>query len=138
MSQITLEIAKCCGTCAGANRKAQIKPEDHAPHYMIAKTERWCEKHSIPTVREAVCSDWELQPKKGGAPAVKRALRQNLRLQAILKLKERLLKYKALTWGGYRFEIEDDYVVYRWIRDSDGWTQKMSCKESRFDKFLEI
>lgn len=136
-NQITLEIAKCCGTCAGANHKARPQPQDHAPHYMIAKTERWCQKHSIPTVREAVCPDWELEPKKGGVPAVKRALRQNLRLQAILKLKEQLYNDKVLVWEGYRFEIEKDYVVYsRWISDSNGYTHRISCKESRFDRLL--
>lgn len=136
MSQINLEIAKCCGTCTGANSKSKSKPEDHAPHYMVAKTERWCQKHGIPTVREAVCSDWKLEPKKGGVPAVKRALSQNRRLQAILKLKKKL-EFGAIGWNGYTFAISTDgFVVCNYPHSSSEYWYRLSCKENRFDKFL--
>lgn len=138
MNKPIIEIAKCCGTCTGANRKAQPKSEDHVAHYMVAKTERWCEKHGIPTVREAVCPDWELEPKKGGTPAVKRALKQNRRLKAILELKKSLLLDKIVTWNGYRFKIDNDRVVFSYPNSGSGSYYSMSCKENRFDEFLKV
>jgi hypothetical protein len=139
MNPPTLETAKCCGSCIWTNKKKRMTPEDHAPHYTVAKTERWCEKFSIPTVREAVCSDFELEPIRGGAAAVKRALKQNRRLAAILELKARLEKEKKIIWKGYKFAISaDDRVVYSWLGyDTSSW-HKMDCKESRFDKFLGV
>lgn len=140
MTPPTLETAKCCGACTWANRKKRPQPEDHTPHYMVAKTERWCEKFNIPTVREAVCPDFELETKRGDAAAVKRALKQNKRLAAILELKARLEKEKTIIWKGYTFAISaDDRVVYSsWSgRDSKSW-YRMDCKESRFDKFLNL
>lgn len=136
MNPPTLEIAKCCGTCVWTNQKKRPQPEDHAAHYTVAKTERWCQKFNLPTVREAVCPDWELEPKKGGAPAVKRARRQNERLAAILRLKERLLRDKIAAWEGYKFKIENDYVVFCYP-NSDNW-YRVSCKSrNRFDEFLD-
>lgn len=78
-------------------------------------------------------------PDFGGAAAVKRALKQNRRLAAILKLKARLEKEKTVTWEGYKFAISaDDRVIYSWLGyDSESWS-RMNCKESRFDKFLGV
>lgn len=139
MEQTAIKIAQCCGTCVWTNQKKRPKPEDHAPHYTIAKTERWCEKFGIPTVREAVCDKWELELKRGGAAAVKRALSQNRRLRAILELRDRLLRDKIAVWNGYRFKIQNDRVVYSYPNSlpTDSW-YRMSCKENRFDKFLTI
>lgn len=139
MKPPVLETAKCCGACVWTNKKKRPQPEDHAPHYMVAKTERWCEKFSIPTVREAVCPDFELETKRGGAAAVKRALKQNRRLAAILQLKARLFQDKIVVWEGYRFRVENDRVVFSYPNSTkaDRW-YKMDCKESRFDKFLNL
>lgn len=137
MTRPTLETAKCCGSCVWTNKKKRPQPEDHAPHYTVAKTERWCEKFNIPTVREAVCTDFELEPKRGGAAAVKRALKQNRRLAAILELKARLEKEKKITWEGHLLRIENDLVVYAYRDASYGW-HKMSCKTSTFDELLNL
>ena len=134
MKFLGLQIAKCCGTCISANEKKRDIPEDHAPHYAVAKTERWCSKFKIPTVREAVCDEWTLCEKRGGAPAVKRALSQNRRLAKIIKLHERLEKEPEVFWKRYAFALVDGRVNYRW--DGGSFWHLVSCKENAFDDFL--
>lgn len=135
-----IEAARCCSTCVWANTKKFNPGEDHAPHYMIAKTERWCVKHQIPTVREAVCESWEIEQKRGGVPAVKRALRQNKRLRAILDFKKRLCVEKAIDWNGYRFSVVDGFVQYSYRNNSileNSW-YRVSCKDTQFDKLFKL
>lgn len=134
MKFLGLQIAKCCGTCISANEKKRDIPGDHAPHYTVAKTERWCSKFKIPTVREAVCDEWTLCEKRGGEPAVKRALSQNRRLAEIVKLHKRLEKEPVIFWRSYAFSLINGRVNYRWGNGSV-WHQ-VSCKESAFDEFL--
>lgn len=139
---IELKISQCCGTCFWANgahtKKRDI--ETHAAHYSVAKTERWCAKHGIPTSREAICEDgYELDQKKGGAPAVKRAKKQVERLQKILKAKESIEKTGPVTVRNKMYVVHDNFLcyVYDWdkpIENRRAW--KVSCKENSHDDFL--
>lgn len=83
---VNLILAKCCGSCKHVNRPNQ--PKGHAPYYTVAKTERWCYKYGIPTMREAVCKGgWEPQAGRSAATSnMARIRRQNERLQRILEI----------------------------------------------------
>lgn len=141
---VELKISQCCGTCFWANGANQKKREveTHAAHYSVAKTERWCLKHNIPTSREAICeSGYELDSKKGGAPAVKRAKKQVERLQKILKAKEFIQKNGPVVERGKTYVIHKDRLcyLYDWdkekpIDDRRAWN--VSCKENSHDDFL--
>ena len=141
---IELKISSCCGTCFWANgahtKKREV--ETHAAHYSIAKTERWCAKHNIPTSREAVCENgYEIDQKKGGAPAVKRAKKQVEHLQKILKAKTFIETNGPIVVGNKTYIISNDRLcyLYDWdkdkpINDRKAWS--VSCKENSHDDFL--
>ena len=86
-----LLLAKCCGSCKHVNKPKQ--PENHAPHYFVAKTERWCYKYEMHVTRESYCAEgYELEVKKGASPAFKRILKFNEKLIKIIKIKEWMVK----------------------------------------------
>ncbi len=90
---VKLSIAKCCGACMHVNKPK--KPQDHAAHYEVAKTERWCYKYNIPTVREAVCEEgFELAAGRCAAKTnLGRANKQNERLQRILAIRDWMVEH---------------------------------------------
>lgn len=125
-----LRIANCCGSCKHVNQPK--KPEDHAPHYTVAKTERWCYKHGIPVTRETVCDEFELESKKGAIPAFKRILAFNKKLENIIKIKNWMEanNVKTITYGTYDFSIVNDKIHYKYNNwKNSGW-YLVSCKES--------
>ncbi len=83
---VKLEIAKCCGSCKHINKPKE--PEDHAAHYTVAKTERWCHKFGIPTMREAYCKEgYELASGRCAAKTnLGRIQKQNERLQRVINV----------------------------------------------------
>ena len=125
-----LRIANCCGACKHVNQPK--KPEDHAAHYTIAKTERWCYKHGIPVTRETVCDDFELESKKGAMPAFKRILAFNKKLENIIKIKNWMEEHniQIITYGTYDFSIVNDKIHYKYNNWKDSRWYLVSCKES--------
>ena len=75
---IELKFAKCCGNCIHSSRPK--KPEDHAAHYDVSKTERWCYLHNQYITRECVCDSFDQDNKRGGVPACKRVFAFNRKL----------------------------------------------------------
>lgn len=84
-----LRIAECCGNCKHASRP-KAPAETHEAYYNVAKTERWCYKYNRHITRETVCDGFELEPKKGGAAACKRAFAFNKKVEEINALRERM------------------------------------------------
>ena len=105
-----LGFGRCCGNCVHCNRPKQ--PQDHEAHYMVAKTERWCYKHKCHITREAVCDSFELEEKKGGVPAVKRARKFNERAGRIIALMERMKSFgiEELDYYGTIYCIHNDWL----------------------------
>ena len=130
---MNLRLAECCGSCIHVNRPK--KPEDHAAHYSVAKTERWCFKHSIPTMREAVCDSFELEKKKGANPAFKRILSQNKKLQQIIEIKNYMVENKIERidkgYYDYYYAVVDDRLCECYISSYTGNinVSTVSCKE---------
>lgn len=113
---MNLTFAKCCGNCMYSNKPK--KPSDHAAHYDVAKTERWCYKHNCYITRETVCDEFEQENKKGGVPAAKRIFKFNQKLQ-----KHNELRDKAERLGVT--ELQGDYESYALI---DGrWCYKYTA-----------
>lgn len=81
-----ISVAKCCGSCKHASRPKT--PQDHAPHYSVAKTERWCYRHNQHITREAVCDDYELETKKGASSSIKRVINFNKKLEKVDEVKQ--------------------------------------------------
>lgn len=110
-----LRIAECCGNCRHVSRpKAPAEP--HEAHYNVAKTERWCYKYNRHITRETVCDGFELEPKKGGAAACKRAFAFNKKVEEINEIRDRMKRLGidyALRGGNRRFSILPDrpYVL---------------------------
>lgn len=125
-----LRIANCCGVCKYINQPK--KPEDHAAHYTIAKTERWCYKRGIPVTRETVCNEFELETKRGGVPAFKRILSFNKKLEKIIEIKNWMEEnnIEKITYKDYDFSIINDKVCYKWNDWECSKWYLVSCKES--------
>lgn len=136
---MNLRIADCCGACVHVD--VPKKPEDHAPHYSVAKTERWCFKHGVPVTRESVCDDFTLETKKGAVLAFKRILAFNRKLTQIISIKdwmeqnqvEELVYYN--NCGGRKipnmvFTIRDGKIAGRFCSSNWGSWSTVSCKQA--------
>lgn len=126
-----LKIAICCGSCKHVN-KPKIS-EDHAAHYSVAKTERWCYKNNIVVTRESVCNNHELENKKGAVPAFKRILAFNKKLEKIITIKKWMEEnnISIITDGNRDFSIVNDKIHYKyndWKDIKSGW-YLVSCKD---------
>lgn len=116
-----LRIAECCGNCKHVSRpKAPAEP--HAAHYNVAKTERWCYKYNRNITRETVCDGFELESKKGGVAACKRAFSFNQKAEEINELRDRMktLGFDYVRRSGNRrlsifpdkpYILEEEYVT---------------------------
>ncbi|MEE1085023.1 MAG: hypothetical protein UH850_14950 [Paludibacteraceae bacterium] len=96
---MNLMFAKCCGNCMHSNKPK--KPSDHAAHYDVAKTERWCYKHNCYITRETVCDEFEQENKKGGVPAAKRIFKFNQKLQKYNELRDKANRLGITDLSGY-------------------------------------
>lgn len=131
---MNLRLANCCGSCKHVNKPK--KPEEHAAHYTVAKTERWCFKHGIPTMREALCDDYEFESKRGANPAFKRILKQNEKLNKIIEIKKYMqtknineLYYPSEEKPRYIFFIAQDKIYYRYQGFSN-WASVVKFKDA--------
>jgi hypothetical protein len=117
-----LKISSCCGACKYSN-KPKTPDETHAPHYTIAKTERWCFKHEVHTIREATCTDFEMETKKGAVPAYKRILTFNKKLSNIIRIKEWMQQNSIEVL--YYYENDKPYTMFKIL---DNKIKSNSCK----------
>lgn len=131
-----LTFAKCCGNCVHSNKPK--KPEDHAAHYSVAKTERWCYKHNCYITRETVCDEFEQENKKGGVPAVKRILKFNQKLQKCKELAERAEKLGVTQLAGsyYTYILTDGRWRYKFTNWESSHYWAIYCKNKEADEQL--
>ena len=107
-NQVNISFAKCCGNCVHTSKPK--KPDTHAAHYDVAKTERWCYLHNIYITRETVCDDFSWETKKGGVPACKRVFKFN---EKLLLLRELQSKLKNLNLLNTEIKVADRVFVVR-------------------------
>lgn len=139
LTQVNLSFAKCCGNCIHASKPR--KPDNHAAHYDVAKTERWCYLHNVHITRETVCDDFSWETKKGGVPACKRVFKFN---EKLLLLREVQRKFKELNLLNKEMVIKSrfvvvcanvNYVLYGY--QSGKYCGRMSCKDSDTLEYLQ-
>ena len=126
---IDLTFAKCCGNCVHSSRPK--KPEDHAAHYDVAKTERWCYKHCCYITRETVCDEFEQDNKKGGVPAAKRILKFNQKLKKYNELRDRAKELCVTEVQGSEctYALRNDKWYYKYTLWKDGNYWAIRCKD---------
>ena len=139
LMQVNISFAKCCGNCMHASKPK--KPDTHAAHYDVAKTERWCYLHNIYITRETVCDDFSWETKKGGVPACKRILKFNEKLLLLRKIQR---KFKKLNLLNVEMKINNrfvmvcegiNYVPYGY--HSGKYCGRLSCKDRETLEYLQ-
>lgn len=132
-----LKVAKCCGSCLHSNRPKA--PREHAAHYEVAKTERWCYKHSCHIIRESCCDDHE---------GINRASKTNF--SRITKFNERAKRVRIImnVMGNKKITIKLGETKTFFVKD--GWLKYeyegffnikpifVNTKNSSHDKYFEI
>ena len=128
-----LRIAECCGNCKHVSRP-KAPDEPHEAHYNVAKTERWCYKYNRYITRETVCDGFELEPKKGGAAACKRAFAFNKKVEEINEIRERMKQlnisyvYEGENYRRYSIEEERPYIKREYYRTTK-WNSNIGESE---------
>lgn len=83
-----IKLANCCSCCEYTKVPKENKKtfEPHAAHYEVAKTLRWCYRHSVFTAREGICDDFKFRKNSAGVKAVGMANKRNERLSIISRI----------------------------------------------------
>ena len=109
-----IRLGNCCGSCIHSNRPKT--PRDHAAHYEVAKTERWCFKHDCHITRESSCDDHE-GVSRAAKTAFTRLIKYNARRKAILELAE-LMGNKPITTRDYIYFAKNNWPINKEIIES--------------------
>ena len=138
---IKLDFAKCCGNCVHASKPKKL--QGHFAHYDVAKTERWCYKHSCYITRETVCDDFEVEQKKGGVPACKRVMKFNEKLKLLREIQERFKRLGLLDniiWYGERgllVQSDTNKIIYKY-KNWDTFSSSVGCKDRDMPEYLKF
>ena len=107
---MNLKLGNSCGSCIHSNRPKT--PREHAAHYEVAKTERWCYKHNCHITRECSCDDHE-----GTSRAAKTAFTRinnfNDRLTKIRKIAE-LIGDDVIVFDNYYYYVTNGWLKYKY------------------------
>ena len=129
-----IRIGNSCGSCIHSNRPKQ--PREHAAHYEVAKTERWCYKHNCHITRETTCDDHE-----GISRAAKTSLTRTIKFnQRQVKVLEviKLLGDKKVIVGGVTFYVRENWLRYKYNYENQySYEYSVKTKEGSTDKKLE-
>lgn len=108
-----ITLGTSCGSCLNSNRPKQ--PREHAAHYEVAKTERWCFKHDCHVTRESTCDDYE-GVNRSGKTAFTRIVKFNERL---IKVREvvKLIGDKKIITKDYVFFVKNNWLYYVYGND---------------------
>jgi hypothetical protein len=134
-----LKLAKSCGSCIHTSKPK--KPREHAAHYEIAKTERWCFKHHINVTRECTCDDHQ-GTNRAAKTSFTRITNFNERLEKIKKIAN-LIGDKTIKIGDYNFLLVDGilhkHYNSNWGTDNKNRVSSKSVSDKRhIDELLEL
>lgn len=127
-----LSIAKSCGSCIHTNKPK--KPREHAAHYEVAKTERWCYLHKCHVIRECVCDDY------GG---INKATKGNFtRIKTYNEINNLIIEILELI-GDNEIQVDNDiYFKYdNWLYRryvSSNYKYIVSSKSGYSNKLIKI
>lgn len=140
MGKFELRMGTSCGSCIHTNKPK--KPREHAAHYEVAKTERWCFLHDKHVTRETTCDDHE-GVSRAAKTAYTRTKKYNERILVAKKVIKLLEEYgKPLVHNGYVYFIENNWIKYIYGDDvsdieKSHWVRSLSTKEGSTDRILE-
>lgn len=130
-----LKIGTSCGSCIHTNRPK--KPREHAAHYEVAKTERWCFKRNCHVTRETCCDDHE-GVNRAAKTAFTRIKNHNIRALDVRDVVKHMPDTEVKTQN-YIYRITGDWIEYSHI---SGYTNnhwyKLSSKEAGTTRHLDI
>ena len=130
MKTFELRMGKSCGSCIHTNRPK--KPREHAAHYEVAKTERWCFKHGCHVTRETSCDDHEgvSRAAKTAFTRIKNYNQTALEIRDVVKR----MPEGEIVIGQYHYRLAGD-----WIEESFGGTywHSLSAKQKSTTRDLE-
>lgn len=132
--EFVLEIGKSCGSCIHTNRPK--KPREHAAHYEIAKTERWCFKHQCHVTRETYCEDHE-GVNRAAKTAFTRIKTYNDRAQEVREV-AKLMGTDIVETHSYKFRVVNGWIeeCYKSNYGNEHW-RAMRSKESSTMRHLK-
>ncbi len=103
-----LKIGNSCGSCLNSNKPK--KPREHAAHYEVAKTERWCFLHNCHVTRECTCDNYT-----GVCTSAKtsftRAINFNKRLEIIREIISKM-NDREIQIDGETFYVKNNWLYY--------------------------
>ena len=130
MDNNLLRVGECCGSCIHTETPAI--PTDHAAYYSVAKTERWCHKHSCHVTRETVCDDYEgvTRPAKTCKGRVVSFNKRLERIRAVVNA----IKNKKMSVGDRTYCADRGCLLYSHSGSSESYHwYRVSSKEKNHD-----
>lgn len=137
---MNLRLGNNCGSCIHTNKPK--KPREHAAHYEVAKTERWCFKHNCHVSRECTCDDYK-GVNRSAKTSFTRVVNFNKRQKEILEVVQ-LIGDKPVFCRDQIFFVKNGwlYKVYgtepeRLIENNYNHHYSVSSKDGSTDGYLK-
>lgn len=127
---IDIKLGNSCGSCLNSNKPKQ--PREHAAHYEVAKTERWCFKHNRHVSRECTCDDY-IGVNRSAKTSYSRIIKFNKRVELVLEILE-LIGDREIIFGNYTFFKKENWLHNRF--DNSDYSYRVSTKVSSYDKYF--
>lgn len=105
---LNLRMGTSCGSCIHTNRPK--KPREHAAHYEVAKTERWCFKHQCHVTRETTCDDYE-GVNRAAKTAFTRIKNYNQRALEVRDVVKHMPEGEVEV-DDYKYRVSGDWIAY--------------------------
>lgn len=133
---MVIRLGNSCGSCIHSNRPKT--PDTHAAHYEVAKTERWCFKHSCHITRESTCDDHE-GVSRAAKTAFTKLVKYNQRLNRIREVMV-LMGDKEVRigdgTGSKTYYVSNNGLKY-YYGTNKNYEHNLSSKESSTDRKLD-
>ena len=129
---MNLKLGNSCGSCIHSNRPKT--PREHAAHYEVAKTERWCYKHNCHITRECSCDDHE-GTSRAAKTAFTRVNNFNDRLNKINKLVE-LIGNDIIVIDNYHYYVENGWLKYEYGKMNGSFIHTCNGKTNISDRTI--
>jgi hypothetical protein len=133
-----IKLSNSCGSCIHTNKPK--KPREHAAHYEVAKTERWCFKHNRNVSRECTCDDHEGY-NRSAKTSFTRIINYNQRQDDIFDI-IKLMNNKPVFDYDKIFFVKNNWLFYVYGNDiskitNDSYHYAVMTKNGSTDKYLK-
>ncbi|RPI84086.1 MAG: hypothetical protein EHM34_04285 [Nitrosopumilales archaeon] len=130
-----IKLGNSCGSCIHSNKPKN--PREHAAHYEVAKTERWCFKHGCHVTRETTCADHE-GVNRSAKTCFTRLKKYNERIVMVKEILECMVDNQTIRVGDKLFYKKDNWLCYSYIYIGgvNSFEHKIRTKDSSCDIYL--